>query len=78
MPTQKEVLQMATALHDKKLMNIDGSTRELLSVQLDALNGPQEVGWYVVGGTSYVLIGAQPGPDAARTPIEQIKRGGGK
>jgi hypothetical protein len=68
MPTQKQVLQMANALHERKLINLESSARDLISVESDILNGPEQVGWYVVAGTSYVLIGASTALEAIKNP----------
>jgi hypothetical protein len=64
MPNMKEVQQLATELHDKKILNLDTPGRDLLSMQSSLLHAnPAELaGWYVVGGDHYVVVcGKEPG-----------------
>ena len=59
MPTMKEINELATELHNKKVINLDMTGRELLSIQASALQHPskgEEAGIYVLGGDHYVIV----------------------
>lgn len=72
MPTIREIHDLATELHNKKLLNLDVSAKDLLALQSSLLQGkdPSTVGWYVLGGDHYVLIVAQRAADTKVNPAE--------
>jgi hypothetical protein len=61
MPTASEIKQLATELHDKKIINLDASGRDFMSMTSPVLHKGDEVAdWYAVGGSHYVIVcGAQ-------------------
>jgi hypothetical protein len=77
MPTQKTVHELAVALHDKKILNIDTPLRDALSVQSSILNDPDKVAdWNVIGGSHYVLVtGLQGATDKVTNPAAIVKGG---
>jgi hypothetical protein len=57
MPTQKTVSELALALHDKKILNIDATLRDALATPSSILNNPDKAAdWNVIGGSHYVLV----------------------
>jgi hypothetical protein len=58
MPTLKEIQELAHEMHDKKMINLDLTGRELLSLKATALHVTkgEEVGIYVLGGDHYVVV----------------------
>jgi hypothetical protein len=57
MTTQKSISELALALHDKKILNIDSSLRDTLAVGSPIFNNGDKVAdWNIVGGSHYVLV----------------------
>ncbi|MEG3162076.1 hypothetical protein U1763_16370 [Sphingomonas sp. LB2R24] len=70
MPTQKQIAELAHSLHDRKIINLDTSMRDALSVSSTVLNDPNVVAdWNVVGGSHYFLVtGIQGGLEKVANP----------
>jgi hypothetical protein len=61
MPTMKEINDLALEMHNKKVINLDTSARDILAATAAHKHG-EEVGIYVLGGDHYVVVcGATPG-----------------
>jgi hypothetical protein len=58
MPTLKEINDLATEMHNKKIINLDLTGRELLSLKSSTLHVSkgEEAGIYVLGGDHYVIV----------------------
>jgi hypothetical protein len=71
MPTLKDINDLAKEMHDKKLINLDMSARELLSVSAAGLhNKGVEAGIYVLGGDHYVIVCGRVGQGAVINPAQ--------
>ena len=76
MPSLKEITELATEMHDKKIINLDLTGRELLSIKAATLQSKgEEVGIYVLGGDHYVVVcgavdpGSRINPAAISGPV---------
>lgn len=78
MPSQKTISDLASALHQKKILNIDTSLRDTLGTESSLLNGPDLVAdWNIVGGSHYVLVTGLSGAlDKISTPAEITRAAG--
>jgi hypothetical protein len=60
--TPEDIRRLTAELQEKGLVNLDRPTRDLLTLEgLKGIPGlerddPSVLGWYVVGGSSYVLV----------------------
>ena len=70
MPSINEISGLANELHSRKLLNLDVSARDLMSLQSSVLHGkdPSIYGWYVLGGEHYVVVCGQKMPEQVMNP----------
>ena len=69
MPTQTSVAELAQKLHDKKILNLDSSLKDSLSIESSVLSGADKVAdWNIVGGSHYVVVTGLGGLGAAANP----------
>ena len=71
MPSIQEISGLANELHNRKLLNLDVSARDLLALQTSVLGGKDPsiyAGWYVLGGDHYVIVCGEHGPQAQINP----------
>ncbi|WP_156949878.1 hypothetical protein [Simplicispira psychrophila] len=55
MPSMKEINDLAVEMHNKKIINLDISARDVLSAASVHRKG-EEVGIYALGGDHYVIV----------------------
>lgn len=58
MPNMSDIKDLVSDLHDRKIINANATVAELLSARVNLVGkgGPEEAGWYVLGGEHFVVV----------------------
>jgi hypothetical protein len=54
--TPQEVHDLVSKLHDQGVVNLDAPMRSTLDLAR-SIRTAEDQGWYIIGGSSYVLVG---------------------
>ena len=71
MTTLRQINELATEMHNKKIINLDLPARDLLSLQNTGLQSKgEEAGLYVLGGDHYVVVCGRTPAGAVVNPAQ--------